>query len=240
MKKVRAKKIDLNTCWIYYQPSTISKTRLDLYFGNENTGAPLIYNVENGKFELNINPYGNEKGIPLTNIELAKDYSVLIIETENKAFHFSACYDTDIILFKLFEKLYTGKFPIELLSPDDTEIHIGIVNGQILELSTIPFDKEHKIIPLKGIKIKIQEYNSDGKPDSTENLLRTLPILSDCFVYIRNSEHYRIKNLSIQTDSLITETDEGVFRDIFKGISLIKDVIGDILKTRLPFKSKYD
>lgn len=240
MKKVRIKKIDLNTCWLYYQPSITSKTQLNLYFGDGTTGAPLMYNAENGEFELNVNPYGNKKGIPVTRIELAKDYSTLLIETESKAFHFFAHYETDTILFEFFENLCTRKFPIELLSPDDTEIHIGIENGQILELSTISFDKEHKIIPQKGVKIKIQEYNSEGKPDYSENLLRTLPIVSESFVYIRNSEHYRIKDLCIQDNSLIIETDNGVFKDIFNGISLITDVVENILKMRLPFKSKYD
>ena len=164
----------------------------------------------------------------------------MTIEAERKSFLFSARYETDIVLFKLFEKLCTEKFPIELLSPDDTEIHIGIESGQILELSTTSYDKEHKVIPFKGAKIAIQEYNSSGKPDSTENLLRTLPIVSDSFVYIKNSEHYRIKNISVQNDCLITETDKGVFEDIFKGVSMIRDIVKEVLKVRLPFKSKYE
>lgn len=240
MKKARIKKIDLNTCWMYYQPSTTYKTELELYFGNGSTGAPLIYDFEDGAFKLNINPYGDKKGIPLTNIDLAKDHSTLAIEAENKSFLFSARYKTDIVLLKLFEKLHSEKFPADLVSPDDTAIHIGIENGQIIQLSTIEYDKEHSIIPLRGIKIKVQEYNSDGKPDAIDNTLRTLPIVSDNFVYVQGNKHYLIRNLSIQNDILITETTEGAFENTLKGVRLIKDTVDEILKACLPFESKYE
>jgi ABC-type uncharacterized transport system, periplasmic component len=242
MKKERIKKIDLNTCWFYYQPSNTYVTDLSLYFGDGKVGAPLIYNLKKECFELNINPFGNKKGIKLTNVEFAQDYSTLFLEATNEntseSFLLSANHKTDIAFFKFFELIYKKGFPQKLISPDDTEIHIGIKNGELVELCTIPFDREHKIIPLKGTKIKIQEYDSNGNPDSSENLLRKLPILSEKLVYIRNSKHYSIESINIENDCLISKTTEAVFEDIFNGIIIIKDFVKEVLRERLPFKSK--
>ena len=204
-----------------------------------------MFNFKTNLFELNINPYGNKRGIALSNIEIPDDYSTLKVEAAHekilKSLILYPKYESDKILIQLFKQLHGHGLPQQLMKPDDTHIHIGLNDGVLIELRTTEYNNEHKIVPLKGLAIKVQEYDSEGNPDYTENLLRALPIVAEDFTYLdyKTKSRHTIKQLYIKDDFIITEAADSVFQNSFKAIAMVRAAVGKILEVRLPFKSKY-
>jgi len=182
-KRKKVKTRDLNFCLFYLSPNGMYLPTLNMVFGSEKVFAPLIYDFNNNNFKLNVNPYGEKRGIEVKNIEINDEFTELYIETDRKSFLFNTVYDTDKIFIKLLKDIIENNFHQKKWNLDDTQIEIVVENGMFLKFSTIVYDKNHTIIPLKGLKIRIQEYDSKGKPDDFENLLRKLPIVSSKFIY---------------------------------------------------------
>jgi hypothetical protein len=235
---------ELKTCWFHYQPSP-EMPELDLYFGGDKSGFPLIYNFKNNNFKLNTNPYGEKHEIDLKKIEIENDNSKLTLmanDLKQKSIMFYVNHDSNKIFVKFLKSIIDKSFPKMKMNPDDTHIHIGMNNGILIEFQTTEYDNNHNIIPLKGLKIKTQEYNSEGKPDNYDNKLRILPIISEKFIYYNYDDKSvnTIKNLYIKDDKIITETENKIFKNNLKTNDFVYNFVVEIINTRLPFKSKYE
>ena len=245
MKKGRVKNIELTTCWFRYQPSYCYTPECDFYFGNEESGVPLMFNFKTNLFELNINPYGSKCGIALSKLEVMENDGGLAIEATDgktcKSFILRHTHQSDQVLIRLLKELHGHGISQKDMKPDDTHIHIGLKNGMLIELRTTEYNEEYNIIPLKGVDVRVQEYDSEGNPDCTDNLLRKRPIVAEDFVYLdySNSSSHTIKNLYIKDGWIISETTDKLFKDRLNTVDVVKDVIRKVLEVSLAFKSKY-
>ena len=163
---------------MYYSPSFKHNPDCSIYFGNDKFGVPLFFNFKTNQFELNFNPHGDKKGVPIYNVNLSTEYSILSFETaineKSKLYVIHAQFESDKILFQLLDQLHGKGISTSTIRPNDNSLRFGLKNGMILEFATTDYNESGESIPLSGIDVRIQEFNSDGKPDNSENLLRTI------------------------------------------------------------------
>ena len=234
--KAKPKNIEPTTSWVYYSPSFKYNPDCSMYFGDDKFGISLFFNFETSQFELDINPHGDKKGAPINNVNLSLEYSTFSFETtingKCKAYSIHAQFETDKIIFRLFDQLHEKGISASLIKPNDNSLRLGLKNGMILEFDTADYDKNGKVIPLSGVNIRIQEFNSDGKPDNSENLLRTLPIVAEKFVFIERKGYlfHEIDKLYFNNDVLVTETKDRIFKSTFQTVPVIFDAVTKLVR----------
>lgn len=231
--------------WLYYTPCFRNTPDLSVYFGNNKTGIPLFFNFETNHFELNINPHGDKKGIPIDKVDFSSEESTfsfeVIVNGQYKKYVVYALFESDKTLFRLLEQLHGKGISTNAINLTDNALRLGLKEGMLMEFATTNYDESGSIIPLAGIDIRIQEFNSDGKPDNSENLLRTLPIVAEKFVFREKKGHlfHEIDKLYFIEKYLVVESKDKSFKSLFQTVPIIFDAVTKLIEVRQPYVKNF-
>lgn len=241
-----------------------------IYIGStENSGIVLSLNHKTHYFEYIENFYGDGYGLPIFNLQCSEDFSELSFEVLTsgayKAIVLQAQNRIDNILYKAIQTLHQGNIFKQQPNPDFCKIELELNEGILTNLSTLNYDEHNSIISMftkgTGLKVFVQELDSTGKFQRSENLEPHAEIVGEKFIAIDAVPHwkyYEIDDLLIRDSTVfITTTDQKfqykdekcsdivamqikpkTLRYEIKTYGFMKELLNDLLPLRKPLQKK--
>lgn len=216
LQKGKPKVMQSNIVHLHHEPHSIDSFRV--YIGSTSkSGVVLDYNKRTSLFEYLENPYGESYGLPVFDLAVSEDNTVLSFDVlasgAYKTIMLKARQPADSILFKTIRSLHQGEQLKSDPLPDYCSLELELTKGVLTRLTTRNYDADNRIINMftegTGIKVFVQELDANGCFQSSDNMASHPDIVDEKFVIVDAVpywKYYEIDALNMQEGVISVRT----------------------------------